>query len=75
MITVTDAPEAYDGFGTRTVEILGQLRGKPLRLVETPEDHVEWQRGCYLSGMYLASNREDFEKMLPLLRKWGDFQE
>jgi hypothetical protein len=58
--TLTDAPACYDGFGTRTARVLvlppdgwhGNGRGGPVREVETPKEHVEWQRSRYSSGLY-----------------------
>jgi len=54
--TITCAPEAYDSFGTETIEILGKTkrRGRAVRLVRTPAQHVEWQRMRYSSGLHLS---------------------
>lgn len=70
--TYTDAPEAYDGFGTRTmVERAGCLcrhhkdpdPSKMVRLVETPEAHAEsWQRPRYGSGLYITDSPEQWEQ-------------
>jgi hypothetical protein len=49
-ITYTDAPEAYDGFGTRTLAVVGLSRRGPVRKVETPREHAEWQRNPGGSG-------------------------
>jgi len=62
--TITDAPEAYDGFGTETVELLGKLdrNGNVVRLVRTPARHAQWQRMRYGSGLHLSldqSREED----------------
>jgi len=60
-ITITDAPESYDGFGTCTIEYLGaRTRRGPLRRVETPERHAEWQRMRYSSGLHVAMTPERF---------------
>lgn len=64
--TWTDAPEAYDGFGTRTVEIVGihetALGKRLVRLVETPSQHAGWQRSRYESGLYLCADEEKWER-------------
>ena len=58
MITYTDAPEAYDGFGTVTLAVAGRTEKRPVRKVDTPEQHVEWQRMRYGSGMNLYATEE-----------------
>lgn len=50
----TDAPEAYDGFGTRTLDIVGMRRGNFFREVAIPAEHVDWQTSRYASGLYVA---------------------
>jgi hypothetical protein len=65
--TLTTAPDDYDGFGTRTVRIAGWLQRtdrepEEVRLVETPEEHVDWQRGRYSSGIYLVNTPEQWRK-------------
>lgn len=59
--TWTTAPVDYDGFGTRTVRIAGyDSRSRPVRLVETPTEHVDWQRHRYWSGaIYLVVHSEE----------------
>ncbi len=62
--TYTDAPDRYDGFGTRTVRIIGTMTcgshaGQPVREVQTPAEHVQWQRLRYMSGLNLACTAED----------------
>jgi hypothetical protein len=59
--TWTDAPDAYDGFGTQTVEVVaGWFRGGmgwvPVRKVRSPARHVKWQRMRYASGSYLSAD-------------------
>lgn len=56
----TDAPAAYDGFGTKTLrQVAVSMRsgagGYPVREVETPADHFRWQVGRYESGGYAHS--------------------
>jgi hypothetical protein len=50
----TDAPEAYDGFGTVTLEIVGKTTrpraGLPVRKVRVEIDHRDWQLNRYDSG-------------------------
>ena len=64
--TYTTCPESYDGFGTCTVRVAGtDGRGKKIRLVETPEQHVEWQRQRYYSGgIYMAVDEPEFAKLV-----------
>lgn len=59
--TYTTAPPEYDGFGTATVEVLDWLdAGKRFRRVETPTEHVVWQRTRYESGCYAAMDEGKF---------------
>lgn len=62
----TNAPEDYDGFGTKTVGTAGFMKqyGQkfPVRIVETPEKDFKWQQSRYLSGMFMAATEEDFPK-------------
>ena len=48
---ITNAPAAYDGFGTFTV---AQLYEPGNRLVLVRDEHLEWQKMRYHSGMHLA---------------------
>ncbi len=67
--TYTTAPETYDGFGTETVApVAGHTsRGTPVRRVETPAVHAEWQRQRYYSGViYLVATEEDWATHLRL---------
>jgi hypothetical protein len=55
--TWTSAPVDYDGFGTVTVEAdCGVYCGKPIRKVETPLKHLNWQRDRYGSGLHTAAS-------------------
>ncbi len=52
---LTDAPEVYDGFGTKTIGIVGTSKrhgGNAVRRVAIERDHFEWQTGRYASGSY-----------------------
>lgn len=62
IMTFTDAPVAYDGFGTKTIRVLGKRRGKEVRIVETPEEHAQWQRDRYASGLYFAFDRRMWDE-------------
>ncbi len=60
-VTYTDAPTDYDGFGTETVEVLDiKTRRGMVRKVQTPKEHVGWQRGRYGSGMYYSLDEAGF---------------
>jgi hypothetical protein len=67
VMTWTDAPEDYDGFGTRTYEVLGLVPGpmgsRQLRQVTTPTEHVLWQRSRYASGGYLSASEAELPRV------------
>lgn len=66
----TDAPESYDGFGTRTIDVVGtSTRGNPVRLVEVLPVHLEWQRSRYLSGLYISATEEQWPQMQSCIMK------
>ena len=69
VITFTDAPESYDGFGTRTTApCIGiTASGKIMRQVETPAEHLEWQRDRYSSGMYMSMSSEKLAELRDLV--------
>jgi hypothetical protein len=47
----TDAPEAYDGFSTRTLAVVGEARnGNPVRHVRMESRDHHWQTARYASG-------------------------
>lgn len=48
----TTAPEAYDGFGTSTLETAGEWHGKTLRRVAIDPQYFRWQTGRYGSGIH-----------------------
>ncbi len=67
-IRYTTAPEAYDGFGTVTLELLPTLhnRGsdKPFRKVEIQDEALGWQIARYESGMYPRLDEATFQDWL-----------
>ena len=75
VITYTDAPDAYDGFGTHTLAIVGSVRSpmgsRPLRKVETPGEHARWQRYRYASGGYLYADCDALHLMGDMIT-WAD---
>lgn len=64
----TTAPEAYDGFGTKTVEAawtwVSKSNGarKPVRKVSIPYEHFEWQSMRYGSGLHPTWTEEQFQE-------------
>jgi hypothetical protein len=65
MILYTDAPECYDGFGTRTLEShAGTYGGKRVRKVEVEAQALGWQQGRYGSGLYLAAPLEQWRELI-----------
>lgn len=67
----TDAPIDYDGFGTKTIAIVAMIShwagNRPVRLVETPDKHVTWQRKRYDSGLYLNAVESELPRVKALL--------
>lgn len=64
VIRYTTAPEAYDGFGTRTLyNRCGFDNGKPVRRVEIQVPHLEWQEQRYGSGMHVSLSEDGFERL------------
>jgi hypothetical protein len=51
-IVWTTAPEAYDGFGTQTLEESGVFYGKPLRRVAIEPSNYVYQTSRYRSGLH-----------------------
>lgn len=72
MTTYTDAPRDYDGFKTFTVYEIGLIDSpmgmRPVRKVQTPDEHAQWQRSRYASGGYLSASQAEMAKMLWLLK-------
>lgn len=62
VIRITDAPEAYDGFGT--VELtpwkFESRRARSYRKVQIQNEHLDWQRNRYSSGLYVCLPEETF---------------
>jgi hypothetical protein len=59
VVVYTTAPDAYDGFSTRTeAEDVGQTCGKQVRRVSMEERDYVWQTSRYASGLHMAI-RED----------------
>lgn len=65
----TTAPEAYDGFGTQTITEKAFISSKnqPVRLVETEENHTDWQQMRYSSGLHLCCPETDIEELINLI--------
>ena len=64
IIFYTNAPEAYDGFGTKTIEITDYLdqRKKPIRKISIPESAITWQKNRNSSGINITLDETEFEK-------------
>jgi hypothetical protein len=63
VVRVTNAPEVYDGFGTRTIEILPLVptQGRPpYRRVAIPTDALDWQTMRYQSGLHPVPDEQTF---------------
>src|ERR1017187_9535643 len=54
---VTDAPVAYDGFGTRTIDkiTLSYFPGRDFRVVLVDPKNENWQQARYDSGMKFST--------------------
>ena len=64
VLTYTDAPTDYDGFGTTTVREVGRTtRGATVRLVSTPPEHMQWQRDRYASGLHLYADENRWSEI------------
>lgn len=61
---VTTAPESYDGFGTRTVELLPlqSHKGEQFRAVYIEPDNLDWQKGRNGSGNHATFDMEQWEE-------------
>ena len=53
-LCLTDAPRAYDVFGTVNIIDYGQPVSHPARLVAIREEHLAYQTGRYGSGLHCA---------------------
>ena len=63
----TTAPEAYDGFGTKTIEIVGYYRNdptRPVRKISVNPDHLDWQSGRNGSGLHPTWTEEQFQELV-----------
>lgn len=61
----TNCPEAFDGFSTRTAEVIGQTSRGPLRRVECEDRDFDWQLSRYQSGgVFEVSDKPDFPAYL-----------
>ena len=70
---ITSAPEAYDGFSTKTREWLRfKSRSGPLRKVTIDEVDLAWQKSRYASGSYETLTQVDFEYLAQL---WTPIEE
>lgn len=67
-VRYTNAPEAYDGFGTKTLRVVGtDKRDRPIREVSIEPDHFKWQSMRYRSGMHPCWTREQLGELQDLL--------
>lgn len=63
--TWTTAPKDYDWFGTREICIAGTAsNGKAIRMVAGPARRVEDQRNRYGSGLHMAADRAEWDKLV-----------
>lgn len=74
-LRLTDAPEVYDGFGTRTIETVGTSNrigatGNPVRLVSIDPAHDEWQTTRYDSGTYMYTSQRVKIGMMLAFNDW-----
>ena len=66
-VTYTTAPEDYDytGFGTRDVGVVATTeKGVAVRKITTRPNHTGYQRGRYGSGLHMAADTKEFEKLV-----------
>jgi len=65
IICYTTAPEAYDGFGTRTLEeVVGYDREKPIRKIAVQKQHYGWQEARNGSGMFPLFTEQKFAEFV-----------
>jgi hypothetical protein len=63
----TDAPEDYDGFGTRTTKAeVATRKGRTLREVSIKTESLNWQTMRYSSGLYACLTEEQFDEALEM---------
>lgn len=65
IIFYTNAPESYDGFGTKTLEITNYIdqRKNPVRKISVPERAVVWQKNRNSSGMNVTIEADEFDNV------------
>lgn len=65
-VRYTTAPEAYDGFGTTHLGVVGKdaNRGKAYRKVLINPQHLTWQSMRYGSGCCACFDQAEFDKLL-----------
>lgn len=64
VLCYTDAPAAYDGFGTTPIKLIRQTRqGRDLRQVLILKTHLDWQANRYRSGLYVCLDQAKFNEM------------
>ena len=65
-MTYTTAPKDYDWFGTETVQAVSgrDKRGRVIRKVRGPASYVESQRGRYGSGLHMAVDEPEWQKLV-----------
>lgn len=57
VVRYTDAPTAYDGFGTFTFEMMEKKTNRgQFRAVMILKEHLLWQESRYGSGMFVSLN-------------------
>lgn len=57
----TDAPEVYDWAHTKTVHIVGERKGRPVRLVSVGSGLGQHQAERYASGGFMSCDSDLFE--------------
>ena len=65
----TTAPEAYDGYGTKTVEqagtwVSGNGKRLPVRKVKIEHESFEWQVARYSSGLHSLMDEEQYREWI-----------
>ena len=68
-LTYTSAPPKFDGLGTKTIQLaVARVAkdGAPIRLVATPEQHVDHQRAIYSANQHHTMDRNGWAQALNL---------
>ncbi len=71
VIRYTTAPESYDGFGTRTLAVMGKVYENTIRRVEIKLQHLDWQECRYASGLHYSNTEDEYQRLV----KCGIFSE